>query len=118
MEPTARDTERLAYPSRRPEGDMLLANVCALQRRAESILRTSETAGDLKIALAAIRELRGVLEIMARMAGELRDTPNVNLLISPEYQNLRQLIVEALAPYPEARRAVAQVLRELPDAGE
>jgi len=107
----ARHTQKIA------EADLLLANVCKLQSRTEDILVEAETSGDARVALAAIREMRSTLEFLARLAGELRDSPQVNVLITPEYQRLRTLIVEALAPYPEARAAVARALRDVVHAG-
>jgi hypothetical protein len=40
---------------------------------------------------------------------------NQNLVISPDYLQLRQALLKALAPYPEARRAVVEILRSLED---
>ena len=96
--------------------DTLLANVCKLQRRAERILRKAERAGDHRTALAAIREVRSTIELLARLLGELREGTNVNILISPEYQRLRGNVIDALAPYPDARLAVASALRDTQDA--
>jgi hypothetical protein len=95
----------------------LLADVCNLKRRAERIFRKAEKSGDDRIALAALREARGTVELLAKLAGELQDGPTINVLGSPQYQILQQTIITTLAPYPEARVAVAQALKELPDAG-
>jgi hypothetical protein len=40
------------------------------------------------------------------LIGELDDTPQVNVLVSPEWLELRADIVTALEPHPEALRAV------------
>ena len=96
--------------------DDLLANVCKLQRRAQRILRKAESAGDHRTALAAIREVRSTIELLAKLLGELREGTNVNILITPEYQRLRGNVIEALEPYPDARLAVASALRETQDA--
>lgn len=106
----ARESRKVA------EADMLLAEVCNLQRRATKILVQAEQAGDLRTALSAIREARGSVELLARLAGELRETTQVNVLVTPEYQHLRGLIIQTLAPYPEARLAVASAL-DHSDAG-
>jgi hypothetical protein len=98
--------------------DNLLANVCKLQRRAGRILRSAEQSGDHRIALSAIREIRNTIELLAKLAGELQTGTTVNVLITPEYQLLKTTIVETLAPYPDARVAVAHALKELPDAGQ
>jgi hypothetical protein len=96
--------------------DNLLSNVCKLQRRAERILRKAESAGDHRTALAAIREVRSTIELLAKLLGELREGTNVNILITPEYQRMRTNVIEALEPYPDARLAVASALRKTQDA--
>ena len=100
------------------EADLLLADVTRLQRRANAILAKAEALGDLRTALSAIRELRGTIELLARLAGELRDATQVNVLVTPEYQQVRTLIVRTLAPFPEARAAVALALRDVGHARE
>jgi hypothetical protein len=96
--------------------DALLADVCKLKKRAERIFRKAEKSGDDRIALAALREARGTVELLARLAGELREGPTVNVLVSPQYLELRQTIITALSDHPEARAAVARALKDLPDA--
>jgi hypothetical protein len=78
------------------QADSLLEQVRDLQGRALSILDAAEVAGDLRTALSAIREARGNLELLAKLLGELDERPTVNLLISPEWLELRAVIVAAL----------------------
>src|SRR5918998_159300 len=73
-------------------------------------LAKAEEAGELRTALGAIREARGNLELLARLLGELDERPTVNLSISPEWLELRAVIVTALEPHPEALRAVVGAL--------
>jgi len=54
--------------------DDLLRQVQALHAKAMAILNTAEKSGDLRTALAAVREARGNLELLARLLGELRET--------------------------------------------
>jgi hypothetical protein len=93
--------------------DDLLGQVRDLQSRTMTILGTAEQAGELKIALAAIREARGCLELLAKLTGELAQEGTVNILIAPEWLALRGAILTALAPYAEARAAVAGALLRL-----
>ena len=92
------------------EADNLLAQVGDLQRRALAILDKAEEAGELRTALSAIREARGNLELLAKLLGELDERPVVNLNISPEWLELRAVIVGALEPHPEALSAVVGAL--------
>jgi hypothetical protein len=92
------------------QADTLLGQVRDLQERALAILDKAEEAGELRTALGAIREARGNLELLAKLLGELSDQPQVNVLISPEWLQLRAVIVTALEPHPEARGAVLRAL--------
>jgi hypothetical protein len=97
--------------------DELLSQLRRLQARTLSILTASEEAGELRTALAAIREARGNLELLAKLLGELDETPRVNVLLSGEWVAIRTAMMVALAPYPDARSAVTYALLEL-EAGE
>lgn len=53
--------------------DNLIAQLGSLHDRAEAILTQAEAAGELRTALSAIRELRGNLELLAKLLGELKE---------------------------------------------
>jgi hypothetical protein len=91
--------------------DSLLEQVRDLQARAHRILDKAERAGDLRTALDAIREARGNLELLAGLLGELNEQPVVNLNLSPEWLELRAVIVTALEPHPEAKEGVLRAIR-------
>src|SRR5215207_6681275 len=103
----AREVEEAA------RADDLLDQVRNLQAHALDILERAENAGDLRTALAAISQARGNLELLGKLAGELTDSPQVNVLVLPEWTRLRTVLLEALTPYPEARASVADRLLEL-----
>ena len=90
--------------------DNLLDQVGDLQRRALAILGKAEEAGELRTALSAIREARGNLELLAKLLGELDERPVVNLNVSPEWLQLRAVIVGALEPHPDARESVLRAI--------
>ncbi len=92
------------------EADTLLDQVKGLQGRAYAILEKAEETGELRTALGAIREARGNLELLAKLLGELDERPVVNLNISPEWLELRAVIVGALEPHPQALGAVVGAL--------
>jgi len=64
------------------EGATLLQKVESLLQRAENLLTAAENNQDLRTAIAAVREVRGVLELMGRASGEL-DNDKVQVLIAP-----------------------------------
>ena len=90
--------------------DDLLDQVRNLQAHALDILERAEKAGDLRTALAAISQARGNLELLGKLAGEIDERPVVNLNVSPEWLELRAVMVGALEPYSEARGAVLSAL--------
>jgi len=92
--------------------DNLLDQVGDLQRRALAILGKAEEAGELRTALSAIREARGNLELLAKLLGELDESPVVNLNVSPEWLELRTVIVGALDAHPEALGAVVGAIED------
>ena len=96
------------------QADDLLEEVRSLQGRALGILDKAEDAGDLRTALGAIREARGNLELLAKLLGEL-DERTVNVLITPEWLQLRAVVVGALEPHLEARRAVLRAIEAVGD---
>jgi transposase-like protein len=92
------------------QADDLLEQVRNLQAHALDILERAEKAGDLRTALAAISQARGNLELLGKLAGELDERPVVNLNISPEWLELRAVIVGALEPHPAAHGTVLTAL--------
>jgi hypothetical protein len=100
----AREVEEVA------QADDLLEQVSNLQAHALGILERAEKSGDLRTALAAISQARGNLELLGKLAGELDDRPVVNLNVSPEWLELRAVIVGALEPHPAAHSAVLRAL--------
>jgi hypothetical protein len=103
----AREVEEAA------RADDLLDQVRNLQAHALDILERAEKAGDLRTALAAISQARGNPELLGKLAGELDERPVVNLTVSPEWLELRAVIVGALEPHPAAHRAVLRALESV-----
>lgn len=66
-----------------------------------------------EVVVAAIREARGNLELLAKLLGELDETPRMDVLISTEWLTVRTTLLEALGPHPEARVAAAGALLAL-----
>ena len=92
------------------EADNLLEQVRDLQARTLAILEAAEHTHQHRTALSAIREARSNVELLAKLLGELDERPVVNLHVSPEWLELRTVIVGALEPYSEARGAVLHAI--------
>lgn len=89
------------------QADDLLGQLRELRAKAVSILNAAERAGDYRTALAGIREARGCIETLLEVEGELDRRGVTNVVISPQWVELRTVILTALAPYPDAAQAVA-----------
>jgi hypothetical protein len=90
--------------------ETLLDKVRALEAHAREIGQRAEQAGDLRIALGAVRELTRITELQARLAGELLDAPVINISLSTDWIAMRTAMLAALTPFPDARVAVALAL--------
>ena len=91
------------------QGGTLLDRLEALTQDARRIGRKAEAAESYPAAIAAIREQARILEILLRVAGELREHGDT-YIIAPAWVNLAARVTVALGPYPEARAAVAALL--------
>ncbi len=102
---TAHEAESVA------QADDLLRQLRGLHSKAVSLLLAAERAGDLRTALAGVREARTCLEVLLEVEGELDRRPQVNILVSnPEWLAVRTAIMDALQSHPEARLAVVTAL--------
>ena len=89
----------------------VLAQLKHINAAALTVLRDAKAAGDGDLVLKAVDRVMKQIEVQARLLGDLDDRPQINVLVSPEWVQLRGQIVAALAPFPEARVAVAAVLQ-------
>lgn len=95
------------------QGDDLLKQVRDLQRITMGLLAKAVQANDLRTAVSAVGQARGNLELLGKLVGQLQQEGTVNLVVSPEWVQVRAALISALAPYPEAARAVAGRLAAL-----
>ena len=93
----------------------LLDRVESLIQRTERLLSAAEQSGAVTTALGAVREQRELLRLLGAASGELDTRPVtvVNLQASPEWHQMRAVILAALMAYPDARAAVSGRLLEL-----
>ncbi len=92
------------------QADALLAQVVDLRDKALGVLDKAEGSDDLRAAVSAIREARGCVELLGKLAGQLKDAPTINLVLSAEWLTVQAAVLTALEPHPDARLAVAGAL--------
>jgi hypothetical protein len=102
----ARDAERAA------RADTLLDRIEALQSQTLAILDAPE---DQRTALAAIAQARHNLELIGEVTKELDRAGTINLELTVEWQEVKAVLVNTLASYPEAQQAVFNALEEAPN---
>lgn len=95
------------------KGDTYLQLVIGLQKKALDALELQDATKDPKSWAMISREARGYVELLGKALDRIRDAPQiqVNLLVNPEWIQLRTTIITALDPYPEAREAVVHAIR-------
>jgi hypothetical protein len=95
--------------------DDLIQQIQDLQERTERLLDKAEASGKWHSAFVGVGQFRQNLELLARLIGELQETPQVqvNILASEQWLAVRGAMVEALQDYPQARAAVATRLLEI-----
>src|SRR5262245_31244727 len=99
---------------RESESQSLLANLVALRHRLFASLDVAEECGDANMVSRITSQLHRNLEITGQLLGDLGiGSTTVNVLIQPQYIELRVALVQALAAFPEAKLAVAQALHQL-----
>ena len=105
--------EKYGESSARQAFDTVVPRLEQLIDRLEGLLSIAEDRKSLVGGATVAREIRSALELVARLRGELDDRPQhvtVNVLSTPEFAGIVARLIGALAPYPEARLAAAEVL--------
>jgi len=94
------------------QADKLLDELLKVREKTYSLLDKAEQAKEVKSWPGFLRELREQIKLMAELEGRLASQPQINILVAPQWVELRTVIIRALEPYPEAREAVVHAIRE------
>lgn len=101
------------------ESESLLLNI---QAQRAKLLRAQDRAIEteqLSIVAQISGQIHRNLEIAAKYLGLLvqhHQHTSVSILLAPEYLTLRATLIQSLAPYPDARRAVTEALQRIESA--
>jgi hypothetical protein len=80
-------------------GEDLMGQATKLRARAFGILEAAEKAGQLDTALKAIRELRGILELLGKLDGQLAERATTVQRIEVHYVD-KQLVMQGANVHP------------------
>lgn len=102
--------ERAEAEGRR--GATLLEQAHELLDKARDLLAKAEDSGDIQTALRGVKEARECLVFIGRLTGDV-EPDAINIVVNAQFVSFQQLIIDALAPYPDARAAVAARLAHI-----
>lgn len=88
--------------------DILIGQICKIQRQTEVILKRAMAGGELELALRAIRELVRITDLSQRTVE--KHTSQTKERIGEDFPDAIDQIIGALQPYPNARAAAAKAL--------
>jgi hypothetical protein len=92
--------------------DAILDRLKRLEKRMWGILDRSEKDKEFVLTVQAAREIRGCLELCARLHGTIQDKTVINVVNLPEFVIIQRVLLVALEGFPEARTAVAKALAD------
>lgn len=99
--------------------DTLLEQIGNLSTRARSILDKAETGGDMKTALAAIREVRATLELIAKVTGELsNNVSSVTVNMATTRRKAEDMTDDELADIALGRETIIKQISRIIDEDE
>lgn len=110
--PSAVDLEQLQAN----ESAGLLSQLVHQRARLQQHSELASELGDVRAAVAAEGAITANLTLVGKLLGQLvqrHDVRHTSILVSPDYLRLRETLVRALAPYPEAARAVSAALHRM-----
>lgn len=88
----------------------LLPRVTASHEGIDITLVEHKAADPRKLIIDATARLDGHLRLLAELVGKLQTQGAVSIVLAPEWLTLRGAILAALAPFPEARYALAATI--------
>lgn len=83
----------------------------AINAACLEVLREARTSGKSMMLLQAVDRIARQIELQAKLLGQIQDGATVNVAVLPEWHGIRQVVLQALGPYPDARLAVAEALK-------
>ena len=98
-------------------GVSLLDEVSELRARVRQILDEAQASKSFMTAIAAAREISRLIELRAKLLGQIDASATINIAFAPELLLLQQAVMTALAPFDDAKRAVVAALTRLSGSG-
>lgn len=89
----------------------------AINDEAHAVLIDARESRDGELRLKAIEQVRKQIELQARLIDLIRDGDTVNITISPQWLEIRAVVIDALSGHPDASQRVAEALQSIEEGG-
>ena len=99
--------------TRKAKADDLLEELSKIAENLERLSDLAEENEDYRTAISAQATLLKRVDLLARVREIIKEGTTVNILLNPQWIEIRTAMMDALADFPEARVAVAQRLMAL-----
>jgi hypothetical protein len=96
----------------RDDAEDLAGELVRVKEDVHRLKEKAEEDGDLRTALLGCDKALKALELQAKVEQLIQTAPTVNILVAPEWIELRTTLLYALDAYPEARGSVLRALEE------
>jgi len=104
---------KAASARERLDAGKLLDMMERLLGEALAVLRDAKATGDHRTRLAAINTAANLNRTLLEVAGELKNQPTVNILLSPQWIEIRGVILASTEDFPEARARIVDGLSSI-----
>ena len=94
----------------RDDAEDLAGELVSVKEDVHRLKEKAEEDGDLRTALLGCDKALKALELQAKVEQLIQTAPTVNVLVAPEWIELRTRLLYALDAYPDARGAVLRAL--------
>ena len=85
----------------------------AINAACLEILKKARADEKHTLSLRAVDRILKQITLQAKLLGDIQDGQTVNIAVLSEWHGIRQVVADALRPYPEAGAAVARALRDV-----
>jgi hypothetical protein len=92
--------------------DAILSRLRRLEDRGWGLLQKAEAKEEFGAASQAMGQIRGCLELCAKLAGQIQESTVINIVNQPEWAIVQNVLMLALEEHPAARIAVAKALED------
>lgn len=89
----------------------VVSQLKTVNAEAHAVLKAAKAAKDGGLTLQAIDRITKQIELQARLIDLLKDGTTINVVVTPQWVELRSTLLSALQDHPDARLSVAAALQ-------